>query len=705
MDATNEDEQKPGKLSPEYGQKILERIRAAEKREKLWMDDATAAEKAYAQADNDKEAGTGKVYDFNILHSNVETIVPAIYNSTPAPDIRPRRIEASGQIPKEPKPPEQPQGPEGAPLDPRAMMQFQQAMAQYQQEAQAFAAKKQLDEDTRNYARLMERAITVQIDDNALDTEIEAVAQDGFLAGRGIPRIRYDADFDEAGNPVNERLSFEAVSWRDYREGPAKRWEDVPWVAYKMCIAKETYDRMSDQDLLEGQKNGEDPPTSEKQDDDIDVWEYWDRLKGKVCFVREDNGKVFKEIDDPLGLPGFFPSPKPLQPICLTGKRTPVCPFSIYKKLADELDETTKRINKIMKGLKVRGVIAGNASALVELAAADDNEIKVLADVEQLMQTGGLDKAIAWWPVEQAIKVLAQLYANREQLKSSIYEITGISDIVRGASQAGETATAQNIKTQWGSLRIKKMQTSIERLVREMFVMSAHILVTKFDPQTLTAMTGIEITPGIQQMMQEDISKQFRINVETDSTVRADLTQKKKEMAEFLAGSAQFFQVASGIVQTQPAAAEPMAEIYAASARMFRLGKEAEDALERFTMMAKEMANNPPPNPEIEKAKAEIGLKQAALKDDQEYKAAELNLRREEMAASGQADMAKAEADMAKYRADGQKSQIELAMKQVELEIKRIELAIKQQESQTKAVEAQARVIEATAPEEEPEDA
>lgn len=696
MDATNTDETEPSQISPEYGKKILQRIRASEKREEDWRDDAYAAEKAYSQADNDKDAGKGKVYDFNILHSNVETIVPAIYNSTPSPDIRPRRIEASGQIPKEPKPPQRPQAPEGGQPDPREVMQFQQAMAQYQQEAQVFAAKRQMDEDVRNYARLMERAIAVQIDDNALDTEIEAVAQDGFLAGRGVPRIRYDADFDEMGNPNNERISFEAVSWRDYREGPAKRWEDVPWVAYKICIAKETYDRMADKDLLEsqGQKNGEDPPTGEKQDDDIDVWEYWDKLKGKVCFVRDDNGKVFKEIEDPLGLPGFFPNPKPLQPVCLTGKRTPVCPFKIYKKLADELDETTKRINKIMKGLKVRGVIAGNASALVELAQADDNEIRVLADVEQLVQTGGLDKAIAWWPVDQAIKVLAQLYANREQLKASIYEITGISDIVRGASNSGETATAQQIKTQWGSLRIKKMQTLIERMVRDIFVMSAHILVTKFDPQTLTQMTGIEITPGMQQLMQEDISKQFRINVETDSTVRADLTQKKKEMGEFLAGSAQFFQTAAGIVQQQPAAAGPMAEIYAASSRMFRLGKEAEDALERFTMMAKEMGENPPPNPEVEKAKAEFGLKQKQMQNDMELRANELALRKQEMDASGQAEIAKAEADQ-------QKAQIELALKQVDLQIKQIELQIKQQESQTKAVEAQARVIEATTPKEE----
>jgi hypothetical protein len=44
-----------------------------------------------------------------------------------------------------------------------------------------------------------------------------------------------------------------------------------------------------------------------------------------------------------------------------------------------------------------------------------------------------------------------------------IYEVTGISDIVRGQGNAQETATAQEIKSQWGSLRIRKLQKQIER--------------------------------------------------------------------------------------------------------------------------------------------------------------------------------------------------------------------------------------------------
>ncbi|MGF2227201.1 hypothetical protein ACQT3V_13095 [Brucella sp. NF 2653] len=222
---------------------------------------------------------------------------------------------------------------------------------------------------------------------------------------------------------------------------------------------------------------------------------------------------------------------------------TPVCPFTVYKKLADELDLCTKRINAIMKGLKVRGIILGSAEDIKRLADAGDNELIPVSDVEQIVQTAGLEKAIAWWPIQQAIAVLQQLYQQRGEIKAAIYEITGISDIVRGASNANETLGAQQIKTQWGSLRIQKMQRMIERLVRDIFGMMADIIITKFSPETLQEMTGIEITPDIMQLMSQPVSSSYRVDVESDSTVKADMSRIKGEMSEFLQGTAQFFNV------------------------------------------------------------------------------------------------------------------------------------------------------------------
>jgi hypothetical protein len=660
-----------GEALQKEGSKWMERIRASEKREHDWRMDADAAEAAYA---GDEKSKHGKLYDFNILHSNVETIVPAIYNSTPVPDIRRRWAETEDESPQPP------QAQQGQQPDPREVSAFQQAMQQYQ-------VKAQFDRDTKDYGDIIERVITVQIDDNRLDTEIESVAQDAFLSGRGIIRVKLEADL--IGDDVsNERIKFEAVSWRDYRQGPGTRWDNVQWISFKHSLPRETLEK----DIANGEMLAAQTSPADKLDDnedDVVFWEIWEKEKREVIFVREHDSKVLDRKPDPLGLSYFFPIPCPVQPISLTGKTTPVCPFSIYRKLADELDTITKRINKIMKGLKVRGIVAGDAQKLVELANADDNEIRVETDLEGLAQTGGLEKAVMWWPVEQSVKVLAQLYQQRESVKSSIYEITGISDIVRGASQASETATAQQIKTQWGSLRIQKMQRLIERQVRDIFCIMAELISSKFSEKTLFQMTAIPVTDGIRQLMHQPVLASYRVDVESDSTVRADLTRQKQDMTEFLTGTANFFGTMGPLLQSAPEAAEPVSEIYASMARVFKLGRSAEDALEKLKSIAKQAASKPKPNPEADKAQADAQIKQADAQMRQQEMQLALQLKIKEFELK-QSD------GQQKILIEREKAQIELQIAALNLQIKQAELVMKERESQlslhTKAAESAIKI-------------
>lgn len=535
------------------GARWHDRLQAAEKREQAWLKDAEKAEAAFLCDDNNDNGFAPP--QFNILHSNVETIVPAIINSAPVPEIRPRHGRKEDEIAKQ-------------------------------------------------AADIFERAIEVQIDDNRLEAEIEAGAQDAFMAGRDIVRVKFDADEREDGTVTGERLIYEVVSWRDYREGPAKRWSGVPWVAYRHEVTEEERKRLEDPEI---RKAYADQWPSEEGDLDCTIWEIWCKENRKVYFLIEDTHTILSIKDDPLGLKGFFPQGAPVQPITATGKRTPVCPYSVYRTLAEELDRTTKRINAIMKGLKVRGGVAGDAGDIAALAAAGDNELVPIANLENLAATGGIDKAIMWWPVETAIAVLKELYVQRESTKQSIYEITGISDIVRGASRAQETATAQQIKTEWGSLRIKKLQRLIERQVRDLFVISAEIIGSKFSTETLQVMTGIPIAPEVAQFLQSPLDH-YRINIESDSTIRADLTKSRSEMAEFLRGTAEFFGTMAPIVATAPQAAAPLANMYSAFARQFNLGRSAEDALDQFVAMAEQAASQPQADPNAG-AQAELQAK------------------------------------------------------------------------------------------------
>ena len=552
----------------ERGQKWLDRIKAQQTLEKKWRDAAHKATLIYA-AEGETPA------PFNILFSNVETIVPSIYNSTPAPDVR-RRF-----------------------LDP--------------------------DPVSKSLATILERSIAIQLDNGALDTEIEAMAQDSFLGGRGVVRVRSV----EPG-----KVQYESVSWRDYVEGPAKRWRDVPWVAYRHALTEEESEKITNADFVTAQvaANGAERLEGEPRADE-EIWEIWCKSSGAVYFVRDRDAMMLSEVPDPLGLPGFFPNPDPAQPITISGRRMPVVPYAIYSKLAEELNRLTTRIDKITEGMKVRGaVVSGEGSADVkELAEAGDNELIEIKGVEIAAQAGGLDKLISWWPIETAAKVLAQLVQQREQVKQAIYEITGISDIVRGASRSSETATAQQIKTQWGSLRIKKMQRMVEATIRDLFQMTADILARTTPPEMLSEMTGIQITPEMAAILEQPIIRSYRIDVESDSTVRADVSRNQEQMNLFLQGTAQFIQAVGPAVQSGQFPPEVAMEIYSAFARSFKLGKQAEDALDGLSQklaeqqqqkQGQEQANAEQIEAEkakaskeiqIEKREAEIGLKEKAL--------------------------------------------------------------------------------------------
>lgn len=714
-----------GDALKKLGSKWLARIDTAGKLEKEWLDDAEAAVAAYTSEARRSEidpatSSAWKAYDFNILFSNVETIVPAVINSPPAPDIRRRFADE----------------------DPAA----------------------------KDVSELIERAIRVQVDDSKLQVELEGVAQDGFLAGRGVIRLRFRSEFEEdepsdeelekaeaavspgtvdadtegddsdgdpeyaapvdGGKPKNERICFEAISWRDYRHGPAKRWDERPWEAFRFVVDREDKD-FFDQAAIAAQFTPDERKEWDESDNDLIGWEIWCRISKKVYFI-DDKGNVLKTVPDPLGLSQFFATATPIQPIEMVGRLRPVNPFSIYRKLAEELDLSTKRINVLLAQMKVKGWYAGSAEDLANVMSAEDTDFVPIANAEIWAQHGGLEGAIAFWPFEKFAIAIKELYAAREQTKQAIYEITGISDIVRGASSAAETATAQQIKTQWGSLRIQKFQRLMERCARDLFVMMSEIIPSKFSHETLQQMTGIQLIPteqdmqpiqpppmppmqpgqepppelqqamqqaqqaeqarqaklahlqGIGKLLSQRLATFYRIDVESDSTVKADLTRQKQETTEFLSGAGAYWSAMGPLVADGSMPKDAAVEIFMSISRLFNLGKSVEDTLDKMAKQAKE-PQPPKPNPEAEKAKAEMDLMQKKAELEAQSKQLEMQAKAKtaemDMQAQQMGHQQAAEADARKMQVEQQKAQIDLQKASVDLQIKLIDLELKKEET------------------------
>ena len=630
-------------------------LKLADKREENWRKSAEKVWNRYRQ----KEA---KKNSFNILWSNTETLRPAVYNSAPKPDVRRRYKDAD-------------------PLGKAA-------------------------------SEVLSRSLEYGIDTTDFNDVIKSVVLDALLPGRGLARVRYvpsiecneaqEESEDESEEGYTEEVAWEQapiehVQWDDVRFSEGKEWAEVCWVAFKHRLTREEMEEKfgeigskvnldaTDEKELEGERD-EKIRESFKT---AEVWEIWDKDKAKVFFI----SKGYKEaplqtLDDPLNLVGFFPVPRPVYAVEDSNSFVPVALYELYKEQADELDTITRRINVIVKGLKLRGVYDATISELSELMRGEDNDLIPSANVTAILERGGIEKAIFWLPIDMAAKVLQVLYQQRESTKQVIYEITGISDILRGASNANETATAQQIKNQWGSQRLKRLQSEVARFVRDLIRIQSEIIGERFSIETLKTMTGVNLPTEqdkqlammqgqqvdgptweeVKQILQDDKLRTFKVDVETDSTIAASIESDMAGLRDTLTAVVQVVQGFGPAVQMQAIPVEAVKEIVLAVVRRAKLGNAVEDALDKIQQP------QPPQQQQDNSGQIEQMKLQAQQQMDQ---------------SSAQRDMAKHESELEFKRQESQMiAQREQMMAQIESEREQTRLAA-QKEIEQMRIDAQ----------------
>lgn len=581
----------------------LEAIDLAGKEEKDWVD---AGEKAV------ERYHTTKGKSFNILYANTQTTVPALYNSEPVPDIR-RRFNENDPIGKA-------------------------------------------------VAMVLERAISIQCELYDFDSAMKAAVKDRQLPGRGVTRVRL-----VTGPEGSKHLECEPVVWSDFRRGPAKLWRDVPWIAFRHKMTREELEELSPKvgPLVELDAMLADAPKGRDRQEISDrmkratVWEIWDKSKREVLFFAES----FKDgpllvVQDPYRLRDFFPIPRPLYAVELTDSLVPVCEFTIWKPLADEVDTLTARIASIVKVMKWRGLYHGAFAELVQrLKDLDDGELAAAEDSARAMSEGGIDKAIWMMPVADAAALVEKLYEARQVAQQQVYELTGVADILRGSTQASETATAQQIKAQWGSLRLQEAQRDVQRYARDLYRMMADLMAEAFEVPELVAMTGMQMPPESLQLLKGgDLQREFVIEVETDSTIRADLTRSQQNMGTFIQGFGQFVQSVGPAVQAGMMPGPIAVRLLGAMSRPFKLGREAEAVMDEWQRVLEQQAAQPPqpppPDPKAEAAKVKAEADVAKTQMGMQAAQAKHGMEMQKLQAQTQAEQIRTGLEMQKLEAE-----------------------------------------------------
>jgi hypothetical protein len=485
--------------------------------------------------------------------------------------------------------------------------------------------------------------------------------------------------------PAQEVKTFEDVEtdyvyWKDFLWSPCRTWSEVRWVAYRVEMSRDALHERYDDTVSEGdEKEGErlinaiplraKDKEKRKQDEGVkdvwsraEVWEIWDKDERRVIHFVEGFDRVLDVVADPLGLPNFFPSPRPLIANSTTTKLMPKANFFLVDDLYQEAHDLTRRIRTLVKAIKVAGIYdQANEGVQKLLEDATENKLIPVANWSSFVANGGLQGAVAFLPLSVTVEAVVQLVQQRNLIKRDIYEITGQSDIMRGQAAEKATATEQRIKARFGGTRIVAEQRELARFASEAQRIRGFIIAKHFDSATIIKRSNMENSPDAEllpqavELLKQDIAE-YRIEVDSESLSMTDFDAQQQEGIAIMQATAEFFKNFAPLI-TNPAIGVFVMELYQQFITQFRGANRFESIIDRGVQQLKKLAEQPPapampppPDPKLEVAKVQAGVAQV-----------------------------KAQAEMQKSGMDLQTKQAEFGMKMAEIRAKREDAALETQ--------------------------
>jgi hypothetical protein len=671
----------------------------ADTRQEEWRKQASMSLAAY---ENGEIEGT-QITGANLLHANIETVVPSIYNSTPVPDIRVRHGEE--------------------------------------------------DRIAKIACDMQERIVGYDLDGCRFDDVMFDLVRKALIVGEGIPRIRWEPTFgekpltsddgqpilDEAGQPIvqsfieRDKVYPEVVPWDRIIFGPCRTFEKCPWIVFDHDMTHEEVVALSGEEIAEQITFGNtdkayrkrvetDASEPENEEtgifDTAKVYEIWDKASGSVFWITDkEQEPVLKSMRDPLMLEGFFPLPHALRPLNRQDRMRPVVQYALHKSLFDEFERITSRINALVKQLRVRGLYdAKSAPDFKKLQDCLDGEY-VPADTGEVFDasTGkkGLADAVLHWPNEHIVMVVKELIQHRDIVKQLIWEATGVAEVMRGDASDQKTLGQVELEAKAGSMRIRKFQSEAARVARDIIRMMLEVRANMSPWDWLKDISSMPFTPtqddinaamqqvqakyqqamqgGMMmaqppspQMMQAEAqqmaiaakkqeeeavqaiikspARKLVIDIETDSTVRADMSKDMDQFNQLLTATGTWAQATMAVVQVLPETREAWFELLASQLSKFRLGKMGEDAVWKLVEASKSqpvLDNQPQQDPAAMEAEAQENDKQ------RQHEQGMQQAKMQQVQAKSQGDLAKiqaqTEADAAQVDISAQQSEVDNA--------------------------------------------
>jgi len=563
---------------------------------------------------SDATAFNQSVSSYNLLYSNTQMMMPILYNRTPVAECR---------------------------------------------------AEKSFDRPARVASEVLETAINNSIKSYSFDSVIKSAVLDYLLGGTGLVRICYDPIFEknEYGeeDKMYEEVKCEYLDWRNVTFGAAKKWCNVPWVAIKGLASKDEITEMFGASIankldygehsihLQEQKYNNYDGNEERQEtlkDTVEIYEIWDKDNKEVLFICSQLPEPLDRTEDPLKLECFYPIPEPLFSVTTNDSLIPIPLYVYYADLQEELEIISTRIRFLIKELKRRGVANGGIDNIDDIINARDNQFVPIANWNRFSEKGGIQAVIAEMDITRIAEVVQGLYQQRNEIKQTIYEITGLADIMRAQTDPRETLGAQKLKSNFGTLRISSMQREVQRFIKDIYSIIGEIISEHYSVQSVMLITNEPeevVRLSLEKFLRNQTPRQVSIDIETDSTIEANEMEEQAKAVEFTSAISQLSPQLPEMAQTF--GIDFTGELVTSVLRKFKLSRGLEQALEQQLNKLKEQQRQaeenpppPPPDPDIVKAEmdmqkfqAELQFKQQQLQANTQIKVAELELKQQQL--------------------------------------------------------------------------
>jgi len=523
------------------------------------------------------------------------------------------------------------------------------------------------DDIARVAAMMLQRILQADVDPSGEDipTTLKAALQDRLLPGLGAARVRYEFEATSVTvlNPMtgtteqSEQLAWEEVPvdyvhWQDIRWGWARTWNEIPWLAFRAYLDRDSVKKRFGEKIASKLEYKQQNPNEESPGTDTDdasniekaeIWEIWRKADRRVYWYSTGAELILDSQDDPLQLEGFWPMPRPLTANVTTSLFMPRADYVINQDLYNQIDELNTRITIITRAIKVVGVYDQSAEGIRRmLTEGVENDLIPVDNWAMFAEKGGLKGTIDWFPVETVVGVLKTLGEVLDRTIQVLYDVTGMSDVLRGANTDQYVSDGTNqLTARFGSIRVQCLQDEFARFASELEALKAEVIAKHFSPNSIASQAGASFLPqpdrrliGPALGLIKSPQLKWRVDIRPETIAMVDYAQLKAERTGFLNSMATYIQSAQAAAREIPGAVPMLLELLKWAMAGFKGSNELEGIMDQAIDEAKKSAMQPPKDDG--KAAAEQAKAQGEMQKIQMQQQADM----QKIAAKAQADQA-----------------------------------------------------------------